>query len=789
MSQSQRRAGAKFTNQLRWLRTMQDAFRERFRTEFFDRYLHRLARKKIGPALSPYFLQDVSFTQNCARNSQKFSCKVGISRKFCTHLASCEACFTLRGYHWALNFAEYSAGQTLPSRATRRQLAAVGLKGSFVRLTGNLQVPSTAMKHTFSAPQGGNNNLRVGVRVEGTTRGGGGSPSHARNRTCYWKGAGEQIRRRKAYYIVDSRLGHVYTAIEMRGSRYHDSYCRVVTIAEVANAQRSDAGGPDPNLRRTCNTILRRHKLFHVRVGKRVFGCTNRILQFWDNQMKTTKQFGFSDKIFHCPYVLLRFCSQLPSAAVAITAPAIRSLRGRGAEGKKPLSVSATLLLSYILHGYRMVPEDALVMHGHCPGPLGVGVSRSLLTPNVTRKLSTVQMGTFENLAQDLLVCTLRILPPCVNLTLPWASSLYSCAVQLKPRNCQLSAHKAVEAFDTKPSIALRHSLASTCQTRESCRLTAFDARGASKLASRKRRRDSVHLPSFSLQCSANPLRLLGRKIMQEDMHRGKEGLGSHGLHFGATTTSLNILRAILNYEEQEVSLVRSRMFHRTPSHAERGQSNDQDVLSKITSSESQSARGKQRTSHGRLITAACDGLPLLISKALTSGFGSKTRAADFGCIVFDRCLDNALDYSPRSLSATQVRTNAVRCRSGVIFWTRRSFVCTRLRSILEADLKNGSSKVRSNCERSILPEAEANEQWSDYSPPTKANRVRFTRWNRAADDAATLRLFSGIFSFPRSCIPALLRTQLTSLSLALQTSLLRYAKIPFTLIFSQRVK
>ncbi|KAJ8867288.1 hypothetical protein PR048_031088 [Dryococelus australis] len=49
----------------------------------------------------------------------------------------------------------------------------------------------------------------------------------------------------------------------------------------------------------------------------------------------------------------------------------------------------------------------------------------------------------------------------------------------------------------------------------------------------------------------ANSLRLLGRKIMQGDMHRGKEGLGSHGLHFGAMTTSLSVLRASLNYEEQ----------------------------------------------------------------------------------------------------------------------------------------------------------------------------------------------------------------------------------------------
>ncbi|KAJ8887076.1 hypothetical protein PR048_013291 [Dryococelus australis] len=50
---------------------------------------------------------------------------------------------------------------------------------------------------------------------------------------------------------------------------------------------------------------------------------------------------------------------------------------------------------------------------------------------------------------------------------------------------------------------------------------------------------------------TANPLYLLGMKIMQGDMHRGKEGLGSHGLHFGTMATSLSVLRASLNYEEQ----------------------------------------------------------------------------------------------------------------------------------------------------------------------------------------------------------------------------------------------
>ncbi|KAJ8866861.1 hypothetical protein PR048_032722 [Dryococelus australis] len=42
-----------------------------------------------------------------------------------------------------------------------------------------------------------------------------------------------------------------------------------------------------------------------------------------------------------------------------------------------------------------------------------------------------------------------------------------------------------------------------------------------------------------------------GMLLFEGDMHRGKEGLDSHGLHFGAMTTSLSVLRASLNYEEQ----------------------------------------------------------------------------------------------------------------------------------------------------------------------------------------------------------------------------------------------
>ncbi|KAJ8873743.1 hypothetical protein PR048_024577 [Dryococelus australis] len=55
---------------------------------------------------------------------------------------------------------------------------------------------------------------------------------------------------------------------------------------------------------------------------------------------------------------------------------------------------------------------------------------------------------------------------------------------------------------------------------------------------------DFQQLQYYFIGGKANPLRLLGRKIMQGDMHRDKEGLGSHGLHFGAMTTSLSVLRA-----------------------------------------------------------------------------------------------------------------------------------------------------------------------------------------------------------------------------------------------------
>ncbi|KAJ8870162.1 hypothetical protein PR048_029175 [Dryococelus australis] len=75
----------------------------------------------------------------------------------------------------------------------------------------------------------------------------------------------------------------------------------------------------------------------------------------------------------------------------------------------------------------------------------------------------------------------------------------------------------------------------------------------------------------------------------------------------------------------------------------------------------------------------------------------------------------------------------------------------------------------------------------SDYSSPTKANRVRFPAGSLhdfrnveiVLDDAAgRRRVFSGISRFPRSCLPALLHTRLTSLSSALKTSMLRAAQI-----------
>ncbi|KAJ8890111.1 hypothetical protein PR048_009618 [Dryococelus australis] len=56
-------------------------------------------------------------------------------------------------------------------------------------------------------------------------------------------------------------------------------------------------------------------------------------------------------------------------------------------------------------------------------------------------------------------------------------------------------------------------------------------------------------------QLRANPLRLQGRKIMQGDMHRCKEGLDSHGLHVGAMTTSLKYKRSP-NYCKEQNGMV-----------------------------------------------------------------------------------------------------------------------------------------------------------------------------------------------------------------------------------------
>ncbi|KAJ8890864.1 hypothetical protein PR048_010373 [Dryococelus australis] len=68
---------------------------------------------------------------------------------------------------------------------------------------------------------------------------------------------------------------------------------------------------------------------------------------------------------------------------------------------------------------------------------------------------------------------------------------------------------------------------------------------------------------------------------------------------------------------------------------------------------------------------------------------------------------------------------------------------------------------------------------WSDYRPLTKAKSFRFpvgshdgfSHLGIVLDDVAGRMVFSGIFRFPRSCIPALLHARLASPSLALKIS------------------
>ncbi|KAJ8866700.1 hypothetical protein PR048_032561 [Dryococelus australis] len=68
---------------------------------------------------------------------------------------------------------------------------------------------------------------------------------------------------------------------------------------------------------------------------------------------------------------------------------------------------------------------------------------------------------------------------------------------------------------------------------------------------------------------------------------------------------------------------------------------------------------------------------------------------------------------------------------------------------------------------------------WLDYSPPTKANRVRFPAGSPGIvgivpDDAAGRRGFLGDLPLPRPCNPTLFRTHFSSPSSALKTSMLK---------------
>ncbi|KAJ8867748.1 hypothetical protein PR048_031551 [Dryococelus australis] len=76
---------------------------------------------------------------------------------------------------------------------------------------------------------------------------------------------------------------------------------------------------------------------------------------------------------------------------------------------------------------------------------------------------------------------------------------------------------------------------------------------------------------------------------------------------------------------------------------------------------------------------------------------------------------------------------------------------------------------------------------WSDYPPPTKANRVRLLEESLpgcshagiAPDDVAGRRVFPGISRLSRPRIPMLLHTHIASPALALNTLMLSYKKLP----------
>ncbi|KAJ8890926.1 hypothetical protein PR048_010435 [Dryococelus australis] len=201
-------------------------------------------------------------------------------------------------------------------------------------------------------------------------------------------------------------------------------------------------------------------------------------------------------------------------------------------------------------------------------------------------------------------------------------------------------------------------------------------------------------------------------KIMQGEMHRGKEKLGSHGLHFRATTTSLSVLRASLNYEEQG-----KNRQERRKNTCER----------ELIGLEILVERRRERCLGASLVR----GVTLLGLFPPISSMNLKTKGEKLWCRAAP-CVFGALCQAARAARGTTERLGRVADWAGR---RRQRPVSTRATRLVEEGLPDGNGGGAAKC-----------------SPPIKANRgsiadganQRFSQVGIVPDDTAGRRVSPG---------------------------------------------
>ncbi|KAJ8870697.1 hypothetical protein PR048_029722 [Dryococelus australis] len=203
-------------------------------------------------------------------------------------------------------------------------------------------------------------------------------------------------------------------------------------------------------------------------------------------------------------------------------------------------------------------------------------------------------------------------------------------------------------------------------------------------------------------QRKANPLHLLARTIIQGDMHRGKEGLRSPGLHFGDMTTSLSALRAGLNYEEQEDLIQFQSVLVKKPC---------QKVRRKLERASKKQSNDTSKTPYDRV--KGCRERKINIK-------GCRERKINIkGCrkrkINIKGCRERKINIK----GCRKRKINIKGCRKRKI-------------NIKGCRERKTNGRVPNTAKSNFFQNASASMhfhewiEWLDYSPPTKANRVLF---------------------------------------------------------------